>query len=533
MKSLLLFLFIIFISTPICAQSIEWSKALGGGGDDGVYSVRQTKDGGYIMAGFTTSIDGDLSGRTSDGDNDAWIVKLSSKGAIEWKKFLGGAGDDIAYWVDETSDGYIVAANSSSSDGDVTDFIGAYDYWIIKLTTQGQVQWKKSFGGAEEDDPQMIRQASDGGYIVAGSSFSTDGDVSGNHGSASSDCWIVKLTSAGTIDWAKCYGGSLDEEAVGIRETPDKGFIVAGFSYSLDGNVTGHHLAPTSASDGWAFKIDKNGALEWQRSIGGNLDDQFDDVELAADGGYIFVGYTHSNDGDLADIGHHGGVNLSDALVVKLSATGATDWIKTFGGRDDDEMYTISKCSDGSFVIAAYTGSDDIDGITQHGIADYWLVRIDKDGNGIQQMTYGGSDFDQLYSISQTSDKGFILGGYSISSDQQVVGNHADTTTDAWIVKTLAGNSAVHISSELQEGASLYPNPMTDHSMIILPPTFASGHSVLFSLVSITGSEVRSEALTHGDNYLMFERGGLSAGLYHYRFIREDGVSMGGNLIVQ
>lgn len=530
MKFLLVIFAIAILSTSASAQKIEWSKALGGTGDDGAYCIHQTKDGGYIMAGFTTSTDGDVTGRISDGDNDVWIVKLSSSGAIEWKKFLGGSGDDIAYWVDETTDGFIVAANSSSSDRDVTDFIGAYDYWILKLNTQGEVQWKKSFGGAEEDDPQMVHQVSDGGYVVVGYSSSSDGDVTGNHGFF--DFWVLKLTTSGTIEWAKSYGGTQDDKAVGFRETPDKGYVIAGFSYSSNGDVTGHHTSTTATSDAWAIKIDKNGTLQWQRSVGGRLDDQFDDVELTDDGGFLFVGYTFSNDGDLVVEGHHGGANLSDGLITKLNSNGVIEWVKIIGGRYNDECYTINKCTDGSFLIAAYTESDDIDNITQHGVADYWVVRIDKDGNVTQQMTYGGSDYDQLYCVDQTTDNGIIVGGFSISSDQDVIGNHTDTTLDAWIVK-IAPPSASVIVSKNDMSSSVYPNPMKDHSMIMLPPSFVSGHSISFSLVSVMGSEVRREVLGNNDNYLMLERGGLSAGLYHYRFVREDGISVAGNLVLQ
>jgi type IX secretion system substrate protein len=168
--------------------NLEWQKCLGGTNDDRAYSIRQTKDGGYIVAGNTASFDGDVSG--FHGYVDSWIVKLDSSGNIDWEKSLGGTNFDDAKSITQTIEGgYIVAGFTKSEDGDVSENKGYFDYWIVKLDILGNITWEKSLGGGDVDYAQSISQTFDGGYIIAGYTESRDVDVSGNH-----DYWVVKLS---------------------------------------------------------------------------------------------------------------------------------------------------------------------------------------------------------------------------------------------------------------------------------------------------------------------------------------------------
>ena len=199
----------LFLS-PACTQGqqsapeIQWAKCYGGSEYDAALSIQQTTDGGYIVAGLSLSNDNDVSG--NHGGEDYWIVKLTSTGSIEWQKSLGGSGEDRASSVIQTTDGgYIIAGTSNSNDGDVSGNHGRDDYWIVKLSSTGILEWQKSLGGSGDDDANSIQQTTDGGYIIAGGSNSNDGDVSGNHGS--DDYWIVKLAPSGSIEWQKSLGG--------------------------------------------------------------------------------------------------------------------------------------------------------------------------------------------------------------------------------------------------------------------------------------------------------------------------------------
>ena len=220
------------------------------------------------MSGYSYSSDGDVTG--NHGGQDYWVVKLTSTGAIEWEKSLGGTGDDWSTGIQQTSDsGFVVGGKTTSHDGDVTENHGAWDFWIVKLTSTGAIQWQKSTGGSDWDRAEAVQQTRDGGYIMPGYSLSNDDDVTGHHGSAgSSDCWVVKLTREGNLQWEKSLGGSNNDYENSAQQTSDGGYILAGVTSSTDGDVTLNHgyydfwivkLAPEAsgvASDSKSFLLE-------------------------------------------------------------------------------------------------------------------------------------------------------------------------------------------------------------------------------------------------------------------------------------
>jgi len=210
--------------------------------------IEQTTDGGYIAAGFSKSIDGDLT--ANHGQEDYWITKLDSSGLIEWQKSFGGSGDEEANSIEQTTDGgYIVAGFSESSDGDVLLNNGSYDFWILKLHPSGSIEWQRALGGSDDDKAFSAEQTTDGGFIIAGHSFSVNGDVTGNH--SSQDFWIVKLDSVGGFEWQKSLGGSDNDYAKSVEETTDGGYIIAGVASSNNWDVSGNH----GAKDYWLVKL--------------------------------------------------------------------------------------------------------------------------------------------------------------------------------------------------------------------------------------------------------------------------------------
>ena len=235
-------------SSALAQYTIQWEKSLGGTDYEIATSMQQTIDGGYIVAGHSSSNDGDVSG--NHGLADYWVVKLTNTGAIEWQKSLGGTGYDYAYSIQQTIDGgYIVAGESNSNDGDVSDNHGEMDFWVVKLTSLGTIAWQKSIGGSGWDQAKSIQHTIDGGYVIAGSSSSIDGDVSSNYGGF--DYWIVKLTSVGALEWQKSFGGSGADAGVSIQQTNDGAYIVAGLSSSNDVDVSGNH----GDDDYWIVKL--------------------------------------------------------------------------------------------------------------------------------------------------------------------------------------------------------------------------------------------------------------------------------------
>ena len=189
-----------------------------------------TADGGYVLAGGSESDDGVAGG--NQGFSDFWVVSLSPEGDLVWRKTFGGSGDYSARAVRPTPDGgLIVIGDSYFGDGDVTGHHGLSDFWVVKLSADGSLRWQKCLGGSGHDLARDIWVASDGGYLVAGSSESDDGDVGNNNGGE--DWWVVKLGEDGSIVWRMSEGGSQDDEAASIRESPDGSLFGAG-SVQLD-----------------------------------------------------------------------------------------------------------------------------------------------------------------------------------------------------------------------------------------------------------------------------------------------------------
>ncbi len=273
---------------------LQWQKTLGGTGDDRVNSIVQTNDGGYIFTGSSSSNNGDASGYHGGVGTDIWIVKLNSLGNLVWQKMLGGTNIDFPSSVIQTTDGgYAMAGYTESDDGDVSGHIGNYDFWIVKLTSTGALQWTKTLGGTASDISRSIIQTTDGGYAIAGLTGSTGGNVSGNHGDY--DGWVIKLSGTGTLQWQKALGGTNTENLNSIIQTNDGGYAVAGFAKSNDGNVSGNH----GSEDFWIVKLTSTGNIQWQKSLGGNSSDSANSIVQTTDNGYLIAGTTASNNGDV------------------------------------------------------------------------------------------------------------------------------------------------------------------------------------------------------------------------------------------
>jgi hypothetical protein len=399
----------------------NWQMSLGGTSAEWAWSVQQTTDNGLIIAGTTYSDDGDVSWH--HGAFDMWIVKLTSSREIEWKKTIGGSADDYALSIQQTTDGgYIIAGNSSSNDDDVSENHGGFDCWIVKLNSSGEIMWQKSFGGTEDDFAGSIQQTTDGGYVFAAESCSHDGDVSANNGQ--SDFWIVKLDSSGKIIWQKSFGGSSYDWPVSIRQTNDKGYIIAGYSESYDGDVPGNW----GEYDFWIMKLNSSGEQIWQNCFGGSNTEQASCIQQTTDGGYIISGLSESNDYDVS--GNHG---KADIWVVKLNSMFEITWQKCLGGSEDEWSTSILQTLDGGYIIAGTTYSNNGDVSGNHGEGDIWVVKLASSGDLTWQKSLGGSAYDRANCIQQISEKEYVIVGGSNSDDGDATENHG--VEDLWIIK--------------------------------------------------------------------------------------------------
>jgi gliding motility-associated-like protein len=288
-----------------------WENNLGGFDIDRANDIEQTSDGGYVVAGLSRSDDGDVGG--NQGEVDYWIVKLDSRGQLLWENNLGGSDGDRANDIEQTSDGgYVVAGWSRSSDRDVGGNQGFRDYWIVKLDSIGQLVWENNLGGSSRDLAYDIEQTTDGSYVVAGEADSANGDVGGNQGSL--DYWIVKLNSSGELVWENNLGGSDIDWARNIEQTANGGYVVAGSSNSNDGDIGG--TQGTFDFDYWIVKLDSLGQLIWEDNLGGSRFDKAFDIEQTSYGGYVVAGNSLSSDGDVG--GNQGKDDRNDYWIVKL-----------------------------------------------------------------------------------------------------------------------------------------------------------------------------------------------------------------------
>ena len=501
MKKTKIYLLILFIQS-ICfsqAPTIEWQKTLGGSNDDRGWDIIQTSDGGYVATGFAESNDGNLT--ENQGLYDIWVVKLNSTGSIQWQKTFGGTDNEQASEILQTLDGgYILSGWTASNDGNISTNYGGSDYWIIKLDSFGNLEWEKNFGGTSADFGVSIKQTSEGGFIIGGGTQSNDIDLSGSP-RFWPDFWIVKINSTGTIEWQKTLGGTFVDYFFDIEQSNDGGYIIGGRVASDDGDVSINQ----GGFDSWVVKINSTGTIQWQKTFGGTSNDYLFDIQKTLDGGFITVGYTESNNGDVSMNQGNG-----DCWIVKFSETGTIEWEKTLGGTGRDEANMISQTNDGNYIFIGFTNSIDGDITFNNGGYDFWVVKINETGNILWQKTMGGSGEDYGYSIQQASDGGFITLGYTNSTSGDITENNG--LNDFWIVKL--EEEALTINTVNKDNLQIYPNPATSMLNIISANEIAFDELIITDMTGkiileqkVQNSKINIEKLTSGVYILQLKSG--------------------------
>lgn len=477
---------------------IEWQKSFGGSASETAKSIVQTPNGGYITAGFSKSADGNAT--MNHGDNDFWVVKMDASGTLQWQKSLGGSGDDQANSICTTSDGgYVIAGYTTSTDGDVTMNKGYADYWIVKLNALGNILWQKTYGGQFQDIATSVKQTTDGGYIVAGYSSSNNGDVTGNNGAYTNDYWVVKLDSSGNLQWQKSIGGSSDERAFEIQQTSDGSYVIAGETNSSNsGDISSIALG---LRDFWIVKIGSTGNIIWEKRFGGSVEDIAYSIAQTSDGGYIVSGSTNSTNGNITFNSGQG-----DCWILKLDASGNLQWQKTLGTTTYDQAYSVKQTPDGNYVAAGYLSSNT--GIAESeplASTQYWVVKLDTLGNLLWHKSYGGNGNEAAYSIISTTDEGLALAGYSNTNPNNgdVTGNHGQL--DFWIVKLNGSKELGTTESNSPQKLEIYPNPAKDIVYINHLPKEsavtifdAAGRKIFSKKYSEPNISINTSAFTNG-----------------------------------
>lgn len=495
---------LLLFSTDQQPPQIEWMRLLGGSGMDLGDNIKQVPDGGYIMAGYSTSVNGDL--EQNYGESDVWVVKLSAKGYIEWQKVFGGTANDFANAVYVCADGgYIIAGATYSNDGHVTMNRGLEDAWILKLDAAGNQEWARVVGGSGFDEIISIKQMPGGGFIAVGETTSADGDVPHNNGLY--DLWVLAIAPTGTILWSRTFGGFNSDAAFNIQNTNDGGFIVSGATYSVDGDITLNR----GLQDAWILKLTHTGQLEWQKTYGTSGNDCGFSIATLTKGGYIVAGFSGAADGDATRF-----AGALDLWVVRLDATGSIIWQKSFGGSGYDYGISIKEQNSGNLLVSGFTDSWDGDVTEQHGAGDGWLLELDAAGSLRWQLAIGESGAERAINVQITNDGGYIFCGTSASATGAYAGNHG--SDDAWVVK-LSQQPPTAVT-ELAAGEQLLvlPNPVCESFQIRFR---LQGVNALkeVQIVSMNGAVLRQFTNIASGNTLQLRN--LPPGMYLLR-IRTD-----------
>ncbi|MHC0443102.1 T9SS type A sorting domain-containing protein [Flavobacterium sp. 3-210] len=507
-KRYLLLAFLPFLAYP---QDILWEKSYGGIHADYLFDAQPTADYGFILAG--SSLSSKTGDKTEDnhGDLDYWIWKMNEKGELDWQKSIGGDGFDLLQSIRNTGDGGFFLAGTSTSGNSFQKkdkCKGMTDFWVIKLDASGQEQWQRTIGGDGQEELLCTFQTKDGGYILGGSSSSspasiTSVQITGKSAEDNSpdlyskkeksrgnmDYWVVKLDKHGVMEWQKTYGGKYSDILRSMEETSDNGYILAGYSNSpVSGDKTEKN---NGVGDYWIIKIDNSGGIEWQKTYGGDEDNQPYVIHQTKDQGYIVGGNSNSS-GALTP---EGGIvsNGTDFWALKLDKEGGVIWSRTFDFGKVDILTSLVENNDGTYLIGGHarnSAPNSNGGLIskaanllvkeKEGINDYIALKINAEGEEIWSRTVGSRGDDILRKVVETRDGGYIMAGTSNGSSKDKKSNIG--SNDFWVVKLKDKAKVEKIKTDIEA----IPNPSSTYTNIIIGYEFKEGTATVLDILGRT-----------------------------------------------
>ncbi|MBI5058900.1 T9SS type A sorting domain-containing protein [candidate division KSB1 bacterium] len=448
------------------APDTVWTRTLGGAGNDYGYSIQETADGGYIVAGLTESL--------GAGSGDFYLVKTNGLGDMLWARAYGGSGWDEARSVQPTTDGGYIVAGTTTSFG-----AGSRDFYLVKTDSQGDTIWTRTFGGANDEWAFSVQQVADGDYIVAG--------ITSSFGAGQRDIYLVKADERGDTLWTRTIGGEGNDEGWGIQQLSDGGYVIAGTTRSYGAGNWDYYLVRTDA----------DGFVVWSQTYGGEAGDGGRSVQQTSDGGFIFGGWSCSFSG------------YYDAYLVRTDVHGYAEWNRADGGSDWDECQSVVQTADRGFLSLGFTRSFGA------GDWDVYLVRTDSLGNSVWSTGWGGSAADRGWSLARCSDGGHVIAGETSS--------FGAGGSDVYLIR-LADEQveAVHeehepLPTELMLRQN-YPNPFNSTTNIAYDLPKAGRISLrVFDLLGREVAVLKDGIVEAGGHRTVFDGSGLASGIYFAR----------------
>jgi hypothetical protein len=456
-------------------SQITFIKTYGGLNNDGGYSIVQTSDSGYIIAGQT-----DMS---SNLRADFYIIKTNSLGNVLWTKTYGTVFEEYAYSLELTNDGGFIVSGYEFYNSDWSDYI-----LLVKFNSMGDTIWSKRYGRDSWEQGGYVKQTHDGGYIITGSSVSS--------GDGLCEVWLIKTNAFGDTTWTKTFGGYSANYGLSVIQTNDYGYVITGSSHK--------NMQPNT--DVYLIKTDSIGDTLWTKFIGGPESEEGQCIAQTSDGGFIITGSIY-----------YYGTMKTDVYLVRTDSNGDTIWTKTYGNTDYDYGYSVIQNSDGGFTIA---GRTNLPGLNN---TDVYLIRTDQNGVPIWERTFGGWLSEEGRSVIQTLDNGFAIIGSTIT-----FGNGG---CDVYFIKTDEIGHATNVeeNTSSSNNISISPNPFTQSTQITLPQTY---RSITLEVYNLQGQQVAQYQYADCDK-IQLRRNQLKSGLYFLKLTGDDGVVRTGKVVVE
>lgn len=392
---------------PVNNAFAKFSKVFGGSSYDAVRTCAPAIDGGYILSGISQSIDGDLA--NGYGLDDLWLFKIDVEGNILWSKTYGGSQSEyLANALVSVDGGYVVAGATESTNGNVSITKDEFrQHWLFKVDKNGEIIWQKKFSNIPGSQIHCLKKAKNGDLIGAGYTAPPGGYP---------DAWLFRLTAEGELIWEKTYD-ALTENISDVTEA-ENGDIV----------VTGAIIEATNPTqvDALVMRTTSAGVTKWSKSLGGSLIDRGSGILATSDGGILMTGLSNSSDGNA--IGNYGG---ADIIAIKLDADGNVQWNKMYGGSAEDiESTVIYETANNNYIITP-TPYGVGGNLVSTRIWDAWIITLAADGNIVNKRSFGGNGSDHIYHLLPLEDGKFLAAGTSSSLDGDIKGSHGGY--EAWV----------------------------------------------------------------------------------------------------
>jgi hypothetical protein len=459
--------------------------------------VEPTRDGGYIAGGYSWPGAGGTKTETGYGDNDFWVTRLDASGNPLWDRCFGGTSYELLTSLAETTDGGFILAGQSESgvSGNKTSpgrGGGFSDFWIVRIDSNGNKLWDASFGGASPDELEVVRQTSDGGFILGGSSWSVPAGDFSNKSSphwGGTDFWVVRVDAAGNKLWDRSFGGTQHDLLVALEEMPDGGFILGGSSASTGGNKSSLGFG---GGDFWIVRLDANGNKLWDKSYGGSGGDGLLALKRTEDG-FVLVGSSSSpDDGNKSSPGPPQGTSW--IWLVRIDAEGTKLWDQTVPKGQYDVVRSCDRTPDGGYFLGGHRGA------FGELISDLWIVRLDANGARLWETTYPGDALDDdVHSVRALPDGAFVVGAtkyYGAAYDFRVIKLAPEHYTLS-VATNFPGRGAIHVTPP--------PGPDGKYvggTTVTLGASPEPGHDFSFWSGSISGTDNPTQVFMNGNKHV-------------------------------